>query len=284
MINWAKKFMYRIFCVLALLISVYLVVDFLISGSFDYRVFVMFLLMLIINIWGIIDWRKNYLMMQQKERELKLYKMYIQPLEELVKEIRAKQHEYDNHMNAILNMHLTIDNYEELVEKQSKYITAATKENDSRQYLPLLRISDKVLAGFIYSKIVTSPTGIQTDVLIKNLEIISGVSEHLMIEFVGTLIDNAYEACSKGTGHVVMEIDSEDDKLEFTIRNQIDHEIGLSELGKFFEKGYSTKSKDGKRGLGLYRAKQLCEKYGGEITVGTEKREEKDYIWFKIVV
>lgn len=284
MINWAKKFLYRIFCALALLISVYLVIDFLVSGTFDYRVFLMFVLMLIVVVWGIFDWRKNYIMMQQKERELKLYKMYIQPLEELVKEVRAKQHEYDNHMNAILNMHLTVDTYEELVEKQSKYITAVSKENDSRQYLPLLRISDKVLSGFIYSKIVTSPASVQTDVVVKNLEIISGVSEHLLIEFVGTLIDNAYEASGGKTGHVIMEIDSEDDKLEFTIKNQIDKEIGLTELGRFFQKGYSTKSKDGKRGLGLYRAKQLCEKYGGEITVGVEELEEKRYIWFKIVI
>lgn len=269
---------------MALLISVYLVIDFLISGTFDYRVFLMFLLMVIVVIWGIIDWRKNYIMMQQKERELKLYKMYIQPLEELVKEIRAKQHEYDNHMNAILNMHLTVDSYEELVEKQSAYIMAVAKENDSRQYLPLLRISDKVLAGFIYSKIVTSPANVHTDVVVKNLEIISRVSEHLMIEFVGTLIDNAYEACTGEEGHVIIEIDSEHDKLEFTIKNRIWQEIGLSQLGKFFEKGYSTKSKSGKRGLGLYRAKQLCEKYGGEITVGVEENEEKKYICFQITV
>lgn len=284
MINWARKFLYRIFCALALLVSVYLVVDFLMSGTFDYRVFIMFLLMVIVVIWGIIDWRKNYIMMQQKEKELKLYKMYIQPLEELVKEIRAKQHEYDNHLNAILNMHLTVDSYEELVEKQSKYITAVAKENDSRQYLPLLRITDKVLAGFIYSKIVTSPSGVHTDVDVKNLEIISGVSEHLMIEFVGTLIDNAYEACTDEKGHVIIEIDSENDKLEFTIKNQTEQEISLSQLGKFFEKGFSTKSKDGKRGLGLYRAKQLCERYGGEITVGIEVIEEKNYICFKVVV
>ena len=144
MIDWVRRFLYRIFCVLALLVSVYLVVDFLISGTFEYRIFIMFLLMAVVVIWGLADWRKHYLLIQQKESELKLYQHYIQPLEELVKEIRAKQHEFDNHMNAILNMHLTVNNYEELVERQSAYITEVAKDDDSRKYLPLLRISDKV--------------------------------------------------------------------------------------------------------------------------------------------
>ena len=72
MIEWVRKFLYRIFCVIALLVSVYLVVDFLYSGTFDYRVFVMFVLMVVVIIWGIVDWRKNYLIMQQKEQELRI--------------------------------------------------------------------------------------------------------------------------------------------------------------------------------------------------------------------
>ena len=50
MIDWVRRFLYRIFCVVALLVSVYLVVDFLYSGTFDYRVFLMFLLMVVVII------------------------------------------------------------------------------------------------------------------------------------------------------------------------------------------------------------------------------------------
>ena len=159
---WIRKFLYRIFCGIALLVSVYLVIDFLVSGTFDYRVFIMFLLMVVVVVWGIVDWRSNYILMQQKETELRLYQHYILPLEELVKEIRAKQHEFDNHLNAILNMHLTIDNYAELVERQSEYIRGVVRDDDSRKYLSLLKISDKVLAGFLYSKIVRAPAYVKT--------------------------------------------------------------------------------------------------------------------------
>lgn len=283
MVDWIKKFLYRIFCVLALLVSVYLVVDFLISGTFDYRIFIMFLLMVVIVFWGIADWRKNYILMQKKETELKLYQHYVQPLEELVKEIRAKQHEFDNHLNAILNMHLTVDNYEELVERQSEYIIEVIKDDDSRQYLPLLRISDKVLAGFLYSKIVRSPSFVKTEVEVKSLEIISGISEHHLIEIVGTLVDNAYEACTEELNQVMMELDSEDDRLVFIIKNQI-NDIRMKNIDRFFEKGYSTKSSDRRHGLGLYNAKMLIKKYQGDIFVSTENINEKRYICMRVVV
>lgn len=283
MIEWVRKFLYRIFCILALLASVYLVIDFLISGTFDYRIFLMFLLMVVVNIWGIADWRKNYLIIQKQESEIKLYQHYIQPLEGLVKEIRVKQHEFDNHMNAILNMHLTVDNYDELVARQSEYITEVIRDDDSRQYLPLLRISDKVLAGFLYSKIMRAPSYVKTEVEVKSLEIISGISEHHLIEIVGTLADNAYEACTEEKNHVVMELDSENDRLVFAIKNQIE-DTRLKEIDRFFEKGFSTKNDSEKHGLGLYNARMLIRKYKGDIFVSTDKIDNKCYICMRVVV
>lgn len=283
MTEWVRKFLYRIFCVIALLVSVYLVLDFLVSGTFDFRILLMFFLMVAVVIWGIVDWQKNYMLMKQKENEVRMYQMYIQPLEELVKDIRARQHEFDNHLNAILNMHLTVDNYEELVERQSAYITEAVKEDDSRQYLPLLKISDKVLAGFLYSKIVRAPSFVKTELEVKNLEIISRISEHHLIEIVGTLVDNAYEACTEELNRVFMVLDSRDDRIIFQVKNRM-RNVKLEDIGRFFEKGYSTKSSDGKRGLGLYNAKMLTERHGGEITVGTDYIDGRNYIWLKVVV
>ena len=251
---------------MALMVSVYLIVDFLISGTFDYRVFIMFVLMVIVVIWGIVDWRSNYVLIRQKENELRLYQNYLIPLEELVKEI--------------LNMHLTIDNYEELVAKQSEYITEIAREDDSRKYLPLLKISDKILAGFIYSKIVRAPEYVRTDIRVWNKEIVSGISEHHLIEIVGTLIDNAYEACTEEKNQVLIEIDSQNDKLIFTIKNQVEN-IGLGEISHFFEKGFSTKEDGKKHGLGLYNAKMLVNRYHGEITVEIEERK---YISFVVAI
>lgn len=275
--------MYRIFCVCALVVSVYLTVDFLFSRTFDYRVFAMFWLMVVVVVWGIVDWRKNYLQMQKQELELKLYEHYVKPLEELVKEIRVKQHEFDNHMNAILNMHLTVDNYQELVERQSAYITEIVRDDDSRQYVTLLRISDKVLAGFLYSKMVSAPEYVRTQIEVKSLEIISGIPEHHLIEIVGILVDNAYEACSEERNTVMIEVDSENDKLVFGVKNQIE-ESRLGEVSRFFERGYTTKNGGGNHGLGLYNVNMLVKKYKGDIFVCTDKEEGKNYLCMRVVV
>ena len=109
------------------------------------------------------------------ENEIRSYQMYIKPLEELVREIRTRQHEFDNHMNAILNMHYTIDNYDDLVKAQSEYIKEMYTEN-SRQLISLLKISDKILAGFLYSKILSAKSYIKIDLEVKSLDIISSIS------------------------------------------------------------------------------------------------------------
>ena len=47
----------------------------------------------------------------------------------------------------------------------------------------------------------------------------------------------------------------------------------------------NTKSKKrGDRGLGLYRAKMIAEKAGGEITVGQEEIGGENYLQFAVVI
>lgn len=278
-----KKILYRVFCFLSLAIAVYLVIDLKVSRTLDLKMIIVFILFLVVIIWGTIDWKINNDIIKEQTKELMMYQLYIQPLEELVKEIRAKQHEFDNHLNAILNMHLTVGTYDELVREQSEYIKQICRDGGN-QYLPLLRISDKVLAGFLYSKIVSSNENIDTQIEVRSKEIISRVSEHRLIEIVGVLVDNAYEACGSNGGKVRMILDSRQDHLFFQILNQ--HEkVSFETIGRFFENGYSTKSKrKGERGLGLYRAKMIAEKAGGEIMVGQEEIGGENYIQFTVVI
>ena len=116
-----RKLFYRVFCVMALIIAVYLIVDLYLSHTLDIKVIILFGILLAVIFFGWWDWLANYSILKRQEEELKIYKLYIHPLEELTKDIRARQHEFDNHMNAVLNMHVTIDNYDELVAAQSAY-------------------------------------------------------------------------------------------------------------------------------------------------------------------
>ena len=219
------------------------------------------------------------------ENEIRSYQMYIKPLEELVREIRARQHEFDNHMNAILNMHYMIDNYDELVKAQSEYIKELYTE-DSRQLIALLKISDKILAGFLYSKILSAKSYINVDLEVKSLDIISSISEHSLIEIIGTLVDNAFEAATEDMPNVKMVLASSHHKIIFEISNEA-RDLTLEQVSRFFEKGYSTKNEnrtskfDNKHGVGLYNARKLSHKYGGDLTVALDYVEDKQIITFR---
>ena len=186
-----RKFLYRIFCLVALIVTSYLFVDLYLSHTLDVRVMVLFGIIFSVIFFGLLDCGQNYAALRHKEQELKIYKLYIKPLEELTKDIRARQHEFDNHLNAILNMHITIDNYNELVAAQSAYGKSICSEK-MRSNPALLRISDKILAGFLYSKIISAPSYIDINVQVLSQEIITSVSEHSLVEVIGTLTDNAF--------------------------------------------------------------------------------------------
>lgn len=275
-----RKSLYRFFCMGGIITAGILLVDLKRTGNLDLKVTVIFVLMMAIVAWGLAEWQRSNKLLKKQENEIKTYKMYIQPLEELTKEIRARQHEFDNHLNAVLNMHVTIDNYDELVQKQSEYIKDMYIE-DSRQLIALLKISDKILAGFIYSKVVAAPSFLSVNIQVRNFEIISTVSEHNLIEIIGTLIDNAYEACTEDMNIVDLILDSDDNQVYFEVRNQV-RNMNFNTMSKFFQKGYSTKGT--KRGLGLHNAKRIANKHGGDLTVELLTIDEKEYISFKVEI
>lgn len=277
-----RKLFYRVFCVMALIIAVYLIVDLYLSHTLDIQVIILFGILLAVIFFGWWDWLANYSILKRQEEELKIYKLYIHPLEELTKDIRARQHEFDNHMNAVLNMHVTIDNYDELVAAQSAYCKEIY-ETKGISAPALLRISDKILAGFLYSKILGAPSYAKVEIQVLSQQIITYVSEHNLVEILGTLVDNAFEAATPQLPLVEMVLDSREDKLIFMIRNQVQG-LTMGDISRFFQKGYTTKDNRECRGLGLYQANMIAQQFGGEITVELTDEEESQEICFRVEI
>ncbi len=229
-----------------------------------------------------------YEIYQKQESEIQMYQMYTKPLEELIREIRARQHEFRNHLNAILNMHLTVDNYDELVRTQADYILSVA-DDKRNNYLPLLKISDKILAGFLYTKIVSATKDVDFSVEIGANRIVTNAMEKDIIEVLGTLIDNAVDACDKENRAIRLFLSSRgsdtkntvDDCLIFEIMNE-HPPVPMKELTRFFERGYSTKSAKGNRGYGLYNARRIVKEYKGEITLENRTVEGRNYVCFHI--
>ena len=277
-----RKLFYRVFCVMALIIAVYLIVDLYLSHTLDIKVIILFGILLAVIFIGWWDWLANYSILKRQEEELKIYKLYIHPLEELTKDIRARQHEFDNHMNAVLNMHVTIDNYDELVAAQSAYCKEIY-EAKGVSTPALLRISDKILAGFLYSKILGAPAYAKVEIQVLSQQIITSVSEHNLVEILGTLVDNAFEAATPQLPLVEMVLDSREDKLIFMIRNQVQG-LTMGDISRFFQKRYTTKDNRECRGLGLYQANMIAQQFGGEITVELTDGEESQEICFRVEI
>lgn len=277
-----RKLFYRVFCVMALIIAVYLIVDLYLSHTLDIKVIILFGILLAVIFFGWWDWLANYSILKRQEEELKIYKLYIHPLEELTKDIRARQHEFDNHMNAVLNMHVTIDNYDELVAAQSAYCKEIY-EAKGVSTPALLRISDKILAGFLYSKILGAPAYAKVEIQVLSQQIITSVSEHNLVEILGTLVDNAFEAATPQLPLVEMVLDSREDKLIFMIRNQVQG-LTMGDISRFFQKGYTTKDNRECRGLGLYQANMIAQQFVGEITVELTDGEESQEICFRVEI
>lgn len=277
-----RKLFYRVFCVMALIIAVYLIVDLYLSHTLDIKVIILFGILLAVIFFGWWDWLANYSILKRQEEELKIYKLYIHPLEELTKDIRARQHEFDNHMNAVLNMHVTIDNYDELVAAQSAYCKEIY-EAKGVSTPALLRISDKILAGFLYSKILGAPAYTKVEIQVLSQQIITSVSEHNLVEILGTLVDNAFEAATPQLPLVEMVLDSREDKLIFMIRNQVQG-LTMGDISRFFQKGYTTKDNRECRGLGLYQANMIAQQFSGEITVELTDGEESQEICFRVEI
>lgn len=266
----------------ALIVTVYLMIDLSLSHTLDIKVMVLFGIIFSVIFFGFLDWGRNYAALKRNEEELKIYKLYIKPMEELTKDIRARQHEFDNHMNAILNMHVTIGDYDELVKAQSAYCKDIYGDK-SRCNPALLRISDKILAGFLYSKIISAPAFIDIDIQVLSQEIVTPVSEHALVEIIGTLTDNAFEAATPQKNQVEMVLDARNDKLIFMIKNQVEN-LTMSEISHFFEKGFTTKNNREDRGLGLYQANQIAKRHKGEITVELLEQAEGQEICFGVKI
>ncbi len=272
MAELGRKFLYRIFCVAALIVTVYLMIDLSLSHTLDIKVMVLFGIIFSVIFFGFLDWGRNYAALKRNEEERKIYKLYIKPMEELTKD----------HMNAILNMHVTIDNYDELVRAQSAY-GREIYDDRSRCSPSLLRISDKILAGFLYSKIIAAPEYVDVDLQVLSQEIVTSVSEHFLVEIIGVLVDNAFEAATPARNQVEMVLDAKDDKLIFMIKNQVER-LTMGEIQHFFEKGYSTKQNREGRGLGLYQANRIAISHNGEITVELLERAGVQEICFRVEI
>lgn len=213
------------------------------------------------------------------ETELKMHQIYAESFQNLIDNIRLRQHEFDNHINTIQGLRYTYFTYEELIKAQEAYGEVIIEEN---RYNKLLTKGNPILIGFLYGKFIEiEKYGIEVSYEINISELDINVPVYKLIEILGNLINNAAEALKTSETEKilyvkVLEIDKE---LEIEVRNTSCF-INYDEIGMFFTKEYSKKGSG--RGLGLYNVKLICEEYMLDIVPENVTIDNKNWLSFKI--
>lgn len=217
----------------------------------------------------------------KKQKELENYTRYLPIVEELIEQVRIRQHKHDNEIQALCALPMTCSTYDELKNALEQHSQTSFQNNVP---ITLLKLNYKLFAGFLYQKTIESEKkGITLSISIKNFALQTVVPEYELLEMTGILLDNAIEATAEGE-IINVSIDSYQSKVCITISNPgplIDTK--LQKL--MFQKGYTTKSIHAEQhGLGLYILKQKVSAYQGMILMENSKQFDKQILTFRLII
>ena len=244
--------------------------------------YLLFLVMAIVIIFLIGIWERSRMQMKEKQIEIDVHEIYAASYQKLIDEIRVRQHEFDNHLQAIINQQFTCSTYEELTHVQSEYIQAITYDN---RYNKLLGQGNSVYLGFLYGKLVSmEEQGIDVGYKVSIGQLQCDMPVHKIIEITSDLLNNACEALTLSTDipqpvYLQMEETKKDIVLE--IRN-VGEPLSPNFVGECFKKGYSKKGSG--RGLGLYNVKIIVNQYGADIGFQNLMINHHNWISFTVTI
>lgn len=220
---------------------------------------------------------------KNKAKELKLYELYNKTFEEAITAIRMRQHEFDNHINAIKCLQYTIDDPNDLLNAQNEYCEKILSENSFNRLLKLH--TEPIITGFLYSKLLNAKKqGIIVLHEVQEIEIKNRIDVSTLVEIVGIFIDNAIEALlsEKNDNRMlivkILQLDSE--KICIEVANSSRQYLN-SEIERFCVYGYSTKGEN--RGIGLSRVKEISKRIKGDFLIENIKYDGINYLSFKII-
>ena len=214
------------------------------------------------------------------EREMRLAKVTKETYNDLLVNVRIRQHELKNHVAAILSAHYAFKTYDKLVEAQEKYCRKILTEN---KYNNLLLMGNPILVGFLYEKFHE----VEMDGISVNYKMESNfdnykIQTYYLVEMIGILIDNAREALIYSDDkRMHCEILEKEREFIFSIQNPCDYAT-YEDITKWFEMDQSKKGAG--RGIGLYHLKCLCEEWNCAISCRNVSVENKNWIRFVLEI
>lgn len=237
--------------------------------------FISFSLLLLLFLDTIL-WMANSRQEEQR-KQTRMMEQYVPIVEELISQVRARQHEFNNRMIAI---EMAVSSAENLTEAQEAVASLtkglALNTNDST----LLACDSKIISGLIFGKIKQAEiSGLNICLQLSASFKKTGVPETVWIELIGILLDNAIEASSQGDT-IYLESHQTENATELWVCNPHPPLSG-TEFMRLFSKGVSTKT-GSSRGYGLYQLMQITEHYHGKILTRNEIQNNQNYVVFGV--
>lgn len=220
---------------------------------------------------------------QKRSAEIKrvtMLEQYIPVIEELITQVRARQHEFNNRLLAISAVAQTSDSLEQVKSEIAELTTGLQLDISEKS---LLNCDSKIIAGMIFSKMKYAE--------MKRIMVVSEITASLkgkaireldVVEIVGILIDNAIEASNAGDT-IYIKIEHSDGGLSVLVSNPYIMQ-SATDFVRMFRRGFSTKGEGGVRGHGLANVKAIVDRYHGKIITRNETVHERNYVTIGVIL
>ncbi|MBX4271681.1 sensor histidine kinase [Clostridium estertheticum] len=202
-----------------------------------------------------------------EKKESKVQYKYSEILNNITEDIRARQHDFKNHLNVMYGL-IESTKGVELEYKLKEYIASLNKSMKVME--DIIYIKSPIFRAIVYSKLnEANKKNIKFLYNINNL-LIRNLKDYELSEILNNIIDNAFDALDGQVGEKSVSIKTylEDESNIIEIMNS-GITLKPENIKKIFERGFSTKDGNN-RGYGLYNAKKIVERTGGKIQLSLE--------------
>lgn len=216
----------------------------------------------------------------QERKRIYMIEQYVPIVEELISQVRARQHEFSNRMLAIETAVSLADTLEEAQQEVAALAKGVSLTPNDRE---LLSCDSKIIAGMLFDKMKQAEAAnLCIELQLHGLFKKTAVPETEWIEAMGILLDNAIEASPKGST-IYMSSRKSGDYLELLVSNP-GQAMSTTEFMALFRRGVTTKSSPGDRGFGLYNILRMTERYHGKILTRNEVISGENYVVFGLLL
>lgn len=191
--------------------------------------------------------------------------------EQLVREVRMRQHELGNQLSAAK----TLSSGE-----VSQYLEELNRD---QRYNVLLLCGDPLLAGLLYQKCKEAEAqGIRVESHISARLEAYALPQHELIAIVGGLLDNAIDAeLSRPADErsIRILVDAEDGQYRITVANRFPY-VPYETMHGWFREGHTSKGTG--RGLGLAHTREICADGRADIAYGNQETDGDNEVFFML--